>query len=301
MFDVIGIGRNCVDYLSLVDGLPREDTKVPVLEHLVEGGGQASTALAALARLGLKTAFAGLIGDDDPGRWSLCALEREGVDVSLVRVVPGLPTPAAQILVNTRTGSRTIAYLDSLAGCLSPDLFSREDLLSCRLLLIDPFGASVGAALAPEALSRGIPVIFDAERSGPFVEEMLDSCSHAVAAAEIVSALGAGSPDEALSELYRRGDKTAAVITLGKEGSIGLGPEGFFRQAAFPVEVVDTTAAGDAYHAGFAYGVLRGWSLPRAMACGSALGAQVCRGLGGRSPLPRREEVAALLGKDWDA
>jgi len=301
MFDVIGIGRNCVDYLSLVDGLPREDTKVPVLEHLVEGGGQASTALAALARLGLKTAFAGLVGDDEPGRWSLRALEREGVDVSLVRVVPGFPTPAAQILVNTRTGSRTIAYLDSLAGRLSPDLFSREDLLSCRLLLIDPFGAPVGAALAREAFSRGIPVIFDAERSGPFVEAMLDSCSHAVAAAEIVSALGVGSPDEALSELYHRGDKTAAVITMGEGGSIGLGPEGFFRQAAFPVKVVDTTAAGDAYHAGFVYGVLRGWGLPRAMACGSALGALVCRGLGGRSPLPRREEVAELLGKDWDA
>ena len=74
------------------------------------GGGQATTALVALSRLGLKTAYVGMVGDDPGGRLVLDGLRREGVDLTNVIVDRDLSTPVALIFVDESSGTRTIAY-----------------------------------------------------------------------------------------------------------------------------------------------------------------------------------------------
>lgn len=298
MFDAIGIGRNCVDFLAVLDGLPVENSKARVREHLVEGGGQSSTATVALARLGLKTAFAGLVGDDEEGQFSLRSLAREGVDTSLVRIIPEAATPVAQIWVNRRSGTRTIAYLDSMRGRLAPELFSRESLLDSGCILVDPFGAELALSLVPEARRRGIPVVYDAEHYGDGLDEMLSAADYVVASEEVMPVLGAASPEEALEKIFARGGKQAVVITRGERGSLGLSGRVFHHEPAVAVNVVDTTAAGDAYHAGFAYGVIRGWDLSGCMRMGAVLGALVCRDLGGRRSLPDLAEAMRVMGEE---
>ena len=295
-FDVVGVGRCCVDYFALVEKLPPRNRKVPMRSWRVEGGGQSSTALVALARLGLKTAFIGAVGDDREGRFLLEGLRKEGVDTRAVRVAPGKPTPVAFILVDEKTHSRTIAYLDSLQEELRPERFKLPRLPSGRCLLLGPYGTLLGIELAPAARKAGIPVIYDAEHEVEGFLRMLSLSDYVIASEDAIETLGARDAESALRKLISFGPR-AAVITLGEKGCLALSREGLLRQPAFPVPVVDTTAAGDAFHAGFAYGVLKDYPLPRTLEVAAALGALVCRSVGGRESLPGRKELEGFL--DW--
>jgi ribokinase len=79
-FDAVGIGLNSVDLLCRVARYPEFNTKNPLREVSRQGGGQAATAIAALARLGMRTAFIGAVGDDDEGKFSRASFEEAGVN-----------------------------------------------------------------------------------------------------------------------------------------------------------------------------------------------------------------------------
>ena len=101
-FDAVGIGLNSADLLCVVERHPLFNTKGPLLEVSRQGGGQAATAMAALARLGLRTAYIGAVGDDEEGKFSLQSLRAEGVDVEGVAVQPGRASQFAIILGHPR-------------------------------------------------------------------------------------------------------------------------------------------------------------------------------------------------------
>lgn len=295
-YDVVGIGRNCIDHLAILQSMPRIDSKVPMIRYWVEGGGQAATAMVALSRLGLKVAYVGIVGDDFQGKMVVEGLQKEGVDTSNVVIEKGIPTPVALILVDEKSGRRTIAYLDSMKGRLERSSLDRKMILSTRCIMIDPCGTLLGVEMSEEAKKGGIIIIYDAEHMVEGFYEMLSLCSYAVGSEDVIETLGLSNPEKALKKLISYGPK-AAVITLGERGSIALTAGGFIRKPAYKVRVVDTTAAGDAFHAGFAYAILKKWDLEKVLEFANALGALVCRGLGGRESLPRLEEVWELLGR----
>ena len=261
----------------------------------VVGGGQATTAMAALSRLGLKTAYVGVVGDDEGGRLVLSGLEEFGVDVSSVVVEEGGETPAALILVDRTAHTRTIAYQPTAPGRLSASSVDLDFILSTRCLLVDPHETLFGLAISGEAKKRKIPIIYDAEHMTDGFSGILTAADYVVGSRDVVETLNASGVEAALEAILAAGPK-AAVITLGSEGAVALTPEGLFRRPAYPVEVVDTTAAGDAFHAGFAYSVLQGWNMNRTLDFANAMGALVCRGLGGRATLPTLGEVMSLIG-----
>ncbi|MCX6348639.1 MAG: carbohydrate kinase family protein [Candidatus Aureabacteria bacterium] len=294
MFDVVGIGRSCIDHIAIVKGLPRVDTKTPVLRYAMAGGGQSSTAMVALARLGLKTAYVGVVGDDALGEMVVAGLKREGVDTSGVKVIKGVPTPVALILVEEKKGTRTIAYLDSMKGRLTRKTADLDVIFSARVLMIDPYGTRLGVEIGKEVKKRGIVTVYDAEHETEGFSRMLALADYLVASRDVAETLGLKTPRQALTRLFSYKPK-AAVVTLGKEGCIALSSGGFMRTPAFQVEVVDSTAAGDAFHAGFAYGVFQEWPLDKTLAFANALGALVCRGLGGRETLPTLGEALSFI------
>jgi len=294
-FDVVGIGRNCVDYLALLPTLPEPDSKVPMKELRVVGGGQATTALAALSRLGLKTAYVGVVGDDPGGRLVLEGLRREGVDISNVVVAGDISTPVALVFVDEMASTRTIAYQPTPPDRLKPSMIDMGFILSARCLMIDPHETLFGLEIAPRAKTRGIPIIYDAEHFTEGFYEMLAAADYIIGSEDVIQTLEAGNCEAALDKLLSFGAR-AAIITLGSKGSLALTAEGLSRRPAFRAEVVDTTAAGDAFHAGFAYGVLQGWGMEEILDFSNAMGAMVCRGLGGRETLPSLGEVREFLG-----
>ena len=80
-FDAVGFGLNAVDHLIVVPEYPAFDTKMRLLEHKQAAGGQTATAMIALQRLGLKTAYAGRFGSDAEGRFGFEAVKNEGVNI----------------------------------------------------------------------------------------------------------------------------------------------------------------------------------------------------------------------------
>ena len=295
MFDVIGIGRSCMDHLALLEAMPRIDSKVPMVRYRMVGGGQTATAMVALSRLGLKVAYIGKVGDDAGGRLVVDGLEKEGVDTSGVILERGVPTPIALIFVDGETGRRTIAYLDSMNDGLTLDRVDVEKILSARCLLIDPQETLLGVQISGEAKRRGVTLIYDAEHMVEGFREMLSCCDYVIGSEDVIEVVGGNCPEEALEKLFSLGQK-AAVITLGERGCVAVSSEGLIRKPAFSLDVVDTTAAGDAFHAGFAYSVLKEWDIEKTLEFSNAMGALACRGLGGRESLPTIEEVMELLG-----
>src|SRR6266566_2230502 len=88
-FDAVGFGLNAVDHLIVVPEYPAFDTKVRFSEYEKSAGGQTASAMVALQRLGLKTAYAGRFGSDAEGRFGLSSLEYEGVNLDFAETIAG--------------------------------------------------------------------------------------------------------------------------------------------------------------------------------------------------------------------
>src|SRR5436190_8066179 len=86
-FDAVGFGLNAVDHLIVVPEYPAFDSKMRLLEHKQSAGGQTATAMVALRRLGLKTAYAGRFGSDPEGQFGLKSLVDEGVNCDFAEVI----------------------------------------------------------------------------------------------------------------------------------------------------------------------------------------------------------------------
>lgn len=103
------------------------------------------------------------------------------------------------------------------------------------------------------------------------------------------------SPEIVVQRLYDFGVQMA-VVTLGDQGCVARWNQSTSAFSAFPVDVVDTTGAGDAFHGGFIYGLLQDWIPERTIQFASAVAAINCCSLGGRSGLPTLETVEGFLG-----
>src|SRR6478672_5388180 len=109
-FDAAGFGLNAVDHLIVVPEYPAFDTKIRLLEHTLSAGGQTATAMVALRRLGLKTAYAGRFGSDVEGRFGFETLLADNVNVEFAEVVEGARNQIAFITIDGRSGERTIVW-----------------------------------------------------------------------------------------------------------------------------------------------------------------------------------------------
>ena len=99
---------------------------------------------------------------------------------------------------------------------------------------------------------------------------------------------------EALRETRRRGPHLV-VATLGGGGALAYDGDEFHYTAAFPVVAVDTTSAGDLFHAGMLYALLHEWSTPHALRFAAAAAALECTALGGRTAIPALERVVGFV------
>src|SRR4030042_5312064 len=85
-FDVVGMGLNSVDFLTVVSEFPTLNSKMKILRFSKQGGGQIATGLVALSRWGLKTKYIGKVGNDELGSFSLNSIHQEGVNISSVTI-----------------------------------------------------------------------------------------------------------------------------------------------------------------------------------------------------------------------
>ena len=293
--DFVGAGINSLDTLIRLPHFPSYDSKVEVISTELLPGGQVATAAVACHRWGLSTRYIGKIGDDYAGRLQRESLERECMELHLIEV-PDCESQVAFILVDQSSGERTILWkrdprLDFLNDELRP-----EWITNARLLHVDGHPCGPSALAARWAREAGVMVLADLDNLYPGVEELLEQVDFLIAAREFPErVLGISDPLESLPEIVRRFGCQVAGVTLGQEGALAWDGREFHYSPAFQVEAVDTTGAGDIFHAGFAYCLLKGRALPDALEFSCAAAGLNCTALGARGGIRPISEISALI------
>jgi sulfofructose kinase len=298
-FDVIALGLNSLDMVAVVPHHPSPGGKTRIERFATLPGGQSASAAVGCARLGWKTQYIGTFGDDDAARIGIESLERDQVDTSLVRRIPNATSHTSLVLVDVRSGDRTVIWYRDPRLAMSGEDVPVDAISKGRVLLVDdhePLAATVAARAAREA---GVRTVIDVEKLRPGTEELLQHIDVIIAAEHLPSEL-TGLPDlgAALREMARRFDPAHTCATLGPKGSLSLVDGKEVRTPAFEVHVEDTTGAGDAFRAGFISGWLRAGSNPNVhdvLRYAHGVAALNCRGLGARDALPRPAEVLELI------
>ena len=294
--DVIGIGLCTVDEMFVVSEAPDFGKRVRTSDYLRQPGGMAATALVALARLGVSTRFVGRVGDDAEGVFIRDEFVREGVDVSELTAERRAVSTVALVLVREGTGERCFASRGSTCAPLAPGDLNRTSIASSRALLLDQANA-VSLQAARWAREAGVCTVLDGTWSRGPVDELLALTDVPIVSMEFVEDWMPGASAEIVLDALYEISGRMAVVTRGEAGCIVRWEKGAFSFPAFPVTVVDTTAAGDAFHGAFIYGLLQGWAVEEIVRLASAVAAMNCRALGGRTGLPTLAEVTRFLAE----
>jgi sugar/nucleoside kinase (ribokinase family) len=303
-FDAVGFGLNAVDHLIVVPEYPAFDTKSRLLEHKQAAGGQTATAMVALQRLGLKTAYAGRFGSDAEGQFGFRTLQDEGVNCESAEVIEGARNQIAFIIVDARNGERTIIWdrdeRVSFAADEAPLAFATRG----RVLHLDAHDPPACVRMAQAARDAGIIVSADIDNIYDGLPELLPLIDILITSAEFPHRL-TGIADEraSLVELKARYGCAIVGLTQGARGAVILCAGQFLESPAckVPQGCRDTTGAGDAFHGGFLFGLLTGRDIETSLQLGNAVAALKCRDLGARTALPNQNELAEFLEHTRDS
>ena len=292
--DVVGIGENSVDLVYRLPGPPAANTKIPVLAHSVLTGGQVATTLCTCASQGLRTSYVGTFGGDRHGRVIRDALESRGIDTSHAPVREA-PNRYAVILIDDRTGERTILWQRDPALVLRPEDLPVDLIERARLVHVDTVDEDAAIAAARIARAAGRHVTTDIDAVTPRTEELVALATVPIFAAEVPAALtGESDPERALRVLRRRHDGPLCV-TLGAGGAMLLAGDHLHHVPAFTVDTVDTTGAGDVFRGALIYALLRGDEPMSMLRFANAAAAIACTREGAIGGVPTLADVEALI------
>ena len=292
--DFVGLGFCSNDRLALLPEIPI-DNKVQMLEHLIQGGGPAATSTVAAARLGLSAAFISVVGDDEPGKWILRDFEAEKVSTEGMIVRKGKMSPVAYCWIDAPTGKRSVAWTRGDLEELAPEEVDMELVRNAKILHIDGHNPKGALAAVKEARKNGVIVNFDAGTLRDGVLELLPYTNILIASEAFARQYsGENDLDQAIFKLAEIGADVTGV-TLGEGGSMTLDHGKILRCPSFKITPVDTTGAGDTYHAAFGVRYLETHDPMECMRFASAVAALKCLKLGGRTGLPTRSQVDEFL------
>lgn len=298
-FDAVGFGLNAVDHLVVVPEYPAFDTKVRFTEYEKSAGGQTASAMVALQRLGFKTAYAGRFGSDEDGRFGLRAIEYEGVNLDFAETIESAANQVAFIIIDARSGERTIIWDRDERLSYRPDEAPIEIASRGCVLHLDAHDPPACVAMAEAARAAEAIITADIDNIYEGLPELLPLIDVLISSAEFPHRLTGISDERAsLVEIKARYGCEIVGATLGARGALIYCDGQFIESPAFevPEGCRDTTGAGDAFHAGFIYGMLTDEDLETCMKLGNAVAALKCRSLGGRAALPTVDELKEFLG-----
>jgi sulfofructose kinase len=220
--------------------------------------------------------------------------ERLGVEASLITAT-GCTSQQAIILVDD-AGERTVLWKRDNRLTLQPEELSREWITTARALHLDGHDTAAAVAAAGWARDAGVPVIADLDDVYPGVEALLDKVDYLITSRDIPGRL-VSEPDlrRSLPALRSRFGCRLTAATLGHEGVLAWDGSRFNYAPAFQVKPLDTTGAGDIFHAGFIYGLLQGWPLPCQLHFACAAAALNCTALGARGGIQPVEDIERLM------
>jgi len=300
-FDAVGFGLNAVDHLIVVPKYPDFDTKTRLLEHKLSAGGQTATAMVALKRLGLNTAYAGRFGSDAEGHFGLATLKEEGVNTEHAEMVEGSATQIDFITIEEQSGERTIVWDRDDRLAYKPEDAPRDFGSQGRVLHLDAHDPPACVRVAQDAKQAGTIISADIDNVYEGLPQLLPYIDLLLGSKEFPGRVtGIRDGRTALVELQNRFGSVMTGMTLGDQGAIIYCEGRFLESPSFtaPGGCRDTTGAGDAFRGGFLYGLLTGEDIETSMKFGNAVAAMKCSKLGARPGLPTKQQLEEFLVSD---
>jgi len=296
--DLVGVGLNATDTLIPLASYPERGSKMEYRSETILPGGQVASTVVGCQHWGLQTRYVGKLGDDAAAALHHSAFAREGVETQIV-TVPGGASPQSLILVDS-LGERTVLNRRDDRLVLKPEELRREWIVNARALHVDGHDTAAATLAAGWAREAGIPVVADLDELYPGVEALLEKIDYLIVSRDFPCRLMA-EPDleTALRGMQHRYGSVLAAATLGQDGVLAWDGESFHHTPAYRVPVVDTTGAGDIFHAGFIYGLLQGWPLARQLDFACAAAALNCKGTGARGGIETVEEIERLIATNF--
>jgi sugar/nucleoside kinase (ribokinase family) len=309
MHDLLVVGEINVD-LILQDKTiePQFGREILVQDALLTMGSSSVIMACGAARLGLRTAFFGLVGDDELGAFMLRQMQARGVDVSAIKPDAALRT-GITVSLSTSQDRAMITFMGTIDQ-MRAEQVPLDDLAQ---------GASparrhlhIGSFFLQNRLRPGLPDLLHRAKAHGYTtsldfgwdaeEKWNGDLARAIAYADVLlpnetEALHitrAETPEQALEELAAR--VPVVAVKLGRSGAIAARGVERARAPVVDVPVVDTTGAGDSFDAGFVYGYLQGWPLERTLRLACACGSLSTRANGGTPAQATLEEALVAAG-----
>jgi sulfofructose kinase len=295
-FDVVGVGLNATDTMILIPHFPSYGGKVPFTTEIMSPGGQVASAMVCCAKLGLRTRYIGAIGDDERGRIQWESLQGTGINLDHVQVRQNCANQSAYILIDQRTGERTVFWNRPDCLKMEPSELSDEMISSAGLLHIDGHDTTLVAEAARIARRHGIPVTVDVDTIYKGFEDVLPNVDYLITSSEFPARwTGEDDPLKALERIQNEYGMRCAAMTLGAHGALALMDGRFHYSPGFVVSCLDTTGAGDIFHGAFCYSLVRGFQLDEALEFSNAMAALNCMAMGARGGIAGVAQARALM------
>lgn len=305
-FDIVVVGELNADLVLSGDVTPAFGQVEKLIDDasLVLGSSSAIFACGA-ARLGLRVAFIGKVGDDALGHFCIQQLQRRGVNTQGVLVQSDLKT-GLSVIFNKTSDRAILTYSGSIRELRAGDI----DLALVRRAR----HLHIGSYYMLDHLRPDVPALFDTAHAAGLTisidtnydptEQWQGGIHDTLRRADVFL-----PNDTELMHIARQGDIDAALkvmsaivpltaVKLGKAGAKAQRGDEVFTAGSITVEVVDTVGAGDSFDAGFIYGYLAGWELTKSLRMGCVCGASSTRAAGGTAAQATLDEAMRFIGQD---
>jgi sulfofructose kinase len=284
-----------LDNIFAVDQIPLEPTKVFAKSFGLTGGGPAANGAVTAARLGGKVSLWARVGDDAVGRIIVDELAACGVDVGLVRRVPGGRSGVSSVLIDGE-GDRFITAFADRTLEPNPSWLPLDTIRDHDVVLCDVRWPAASRAVLQAARDQGVTTVLDADlTSDDAVEQLIAFADYSIFSAPALERLSGASDYRQGLRMAQERTSGAVGVTLGEDGFAWLDGRTIHACPAFRVATVDTLAAGDVFHGAFALAIGEGFAMAEAGRIASAAAALKCTRWGGRAGIPNRAEVEAFL------
>jgi len=300
-FDIIGWGALNVDRLCKVNEFAPEDGETFIYEEKKSCGGSASNTIIATSKLGLNAGYIGKIGNDSNGRMMKDYLTQNNVDTAHL-IVDEYDETGEVIGFIDQEGNRKLYVTPKVNDKISNEDINREYINNTDILHLTSFvgldsqDPSINTQFEIlDEISGDVTVSFDpgmlyVNRGKKFMDKLIELTDILlINETELFIATGCDDFRQAVDEVSSKVD--ILVVKRSTKGSFVKCGDEEYNIGIFKVNTVDTTGAGDAYNAGFLYGVIKGYTLEESAIIGSFIAAQSTTKTGATEAIPTIDEI----------